>query len=750
MTTVYTSAPRKYLLGTKDESTRSIPVEDVAIPTHLPYMPFLAEKGPSYPVLSRKGAAIKYFGSRSFEENNEYATHQTPFINKALENGNTVMLHRILPDGAKTALLRISAEVIKATLPMYERTDDGTIKYTFDEYDQRVPVIVEGETVVGNRLVFHIDVIDGQPPEPVDGAVAFGRAEVIDSYRNGSVAAIGNPELTLGDVGSQSTRYPIMDLLVADPGGYGDRLGLRIQLPTSKSINPLDTASFYANMAYILRLGLVEKSRIDGSITQLETQLGELFIDVALKEGAKADRTGFDLDIDTKFVKSYREQSDDQVLQFAAPFDKIHVYRTELEVLMKRLIAGEATYNDEREGFGSVALTPDNPYAVNFFGGYDENGVPYYSIDTTHSASFGGVAMSSDTTVFASGGDDGLPRLSTGEFDTLAIYELYDRSVRRIAETFGTNPIVRFQNYAKYPMSAIWDSGFSLSTKKALLNIFTYRKDVAVILSTYALADYKTALVDSQVTKVWSWMEDLTVEEELSVAATLRAFASLYPESETFGTPVCRAQIVGYSGRIINTNFSRRVPVTYEYLDKVTRFMGRASGVWDGERAYDVRGNNLVTNMTDISITWLLENVANQAWARGLVYVEDYDTRSLFFPGIRTVYNDETSVLNSSITMWAICHIERVCHMAWRDLTGNSKWSPNKFLEESDRIIEARLANVFDDRFRIVVETFYTEADVRRGYSWSTRVHIYANNMRTVGQYTVVAHRMEDYQATNV
>ena len=98
--------------------------------------------------------------------------------------------------------------------------------------------------------------------------------------------------------------------------------------------------------------------------------------------------------------------------------------------------------------------------------------------------------------------------------------------------------------------------------------------------------------------------------------------------------------------------------------------------------------------------------------------------------------------------MWAICHIERVCHMAWRDLTGNSKWAPNKFLEESDRIIESRLANVFDDRFRIEVETFYTEADVRRGYSWSTRVHIYANNMKTVGSYTVVAHRMEDYQAT--
>lgn len=745
-----TSTPRKYLFGTLDKSKRTLPIESEALPTHLPWMPFLAEKGPSSPRLLRLGGAVNCYGSRSFDERSEYATHQTTFINNTLGNGNAALLHRILPDAASTAILRLSVEKIEANVPNYERNEDGSIKYTFDAYDERVPVIHPTEpTIKGFRLVYHMNILNQPNPndKPDIGKLEFGMAEVLADYRDGTTpASQGNG--TLSDIAdSTSTLYPIIDFLVADPGGYGNRLGLRLQLPNANTTNPLDTASFYLNRAYLWRIGLLERDHIDGSISPIETAMGEIFIDVALKSGAVTDRIESDIDIETRFLGAFRTKSNDSVADNPAPFDSLHLYRENVEALVADLITAEEAHNDERALWGSMTLDKDNPYAYNFMGGFDELGIPYFAVDAKSSALYGGYGTTADNYLFATAGDDGLPKRNTGEFDSLAITEMFDNKVRQAANNFGTNPAFRIQNYARYPVSAVWDSGYSLETKKSLLNVLQYRKDVAVVLSTYALADYKTVMEGGVAKKVFQWLPDNTPEQEVSLASMLRTYASLYPESEVYGTPTCRAQIVGYSGRIIGSTFKRRVPVTYEYLDKVCKFMGSPEGRWDGELAYDNPNNNRVRLMTDISTTWLTDNVANQAWANGLVYVEDYDTRSLFFPGIRTVYNNETSVLNSSITMWGICHIERVCHTAWRDLTGISKWSNAKFAEESDRMIEARLANVFDDRFVIKSETFYTEADVAAGYSWSTHIHIYANNMKTVGKFTVIAHRMEDYQA---
>lgn len=770
MAAINSSRPRTYLLGINDVSERQIPVEQIEIPSHLPYMPFFAEKGPANPQITQLGAAIKHYGSRSFDVTSEYATHQTPFINLAIGNGNPVMLHRIIPPNAKTAMLRLSVEVIETELPSYERNADGSIHYTFDAYGQRIPK-TNGSPIKGYRLVFHTTVepyipqytptlnVDGgaSQAEPMtlataDGAALFGTATPVSAYRQGNVApSVSSTDVTsLGSTDKTSTLYPLFDLLVADPGGYGNRLGLRIQLPSTRSATPIDLASVYVNNSYLYRLGLVERSLADDTLIQLPTKLGELSLDVSFKPGARTDRTGIVLDIAERFINNYKEDTEDY--NFPAPFDKLHVYRESFETVSNLLLTSEAMYDSERVGFGSAAIA-NKPYLLNLLGGTDEQGIPYFTIDTRHSAVFGGVSVSNDTTLFASLGNDGLPKNADGTFDQLGIYALYDEAVRNIAETFDTNPSIRFKNYAKYPMTAIWDSGFSIDTKKSLLNILSIRKDVNVVLGTHAVMDYTMQANPGDSANPYirkpTWMPATTTEEELSISGMLKTYAALYPESEIYGTPVCRVDIAGLSGRVLNSAYTKRLPLTYEYLNKVTKFMGSPNGRWDSNQAFDQRGNNLVELMTDINITWMDENVADKAWANGLIYVEDYDTKRLFFPAFRTVYNNDTSVLNSSITKWAACLIERVCHMTWRNLTGNAKWSPSRFLDESDREIAAALADVFDDRFIIRPETFYTEADQARGYSWSTNVHIYAPNMKTVGTFSIVSHRLEDYQTTS-
>ena len=66
--------------------------------------------------------------------------------------------------------------------------------------------------------------------------------------------------------------------------------------------------------------------------------------------------------------------------------------------------------------------------------------------------------------------------------------------------------------------------------------------------------------------------------------------------------------------------------------------------------------------------------------------------------------------------------------------------------ERVDNFIRQNLNGRFDDRFIIEPETYYTDADIARGYSWMTKVKIYAANMKTVMQSYVQAFRLDDYQ----
>lgn len=758
--TNYSSKPRYELFGTKDESIRQEVLEEITLPQHCPLGYTFAAWGTDVPTLFRGNGAVRMYGAETFDVTSRFCTHQTPYLNLFNTNANPTMYQRLVPPDAKKSMLRVSVEVIKNEMPKYARNEDGSYRYEFNGQNERVRIVEE--MIVGHRVIVHVGV---GPYEQTGGAVgpvnyaAFGNGNVIRDFRQNTV--LGSDGTKLGSITGlegevwTSTLFPIYDSEAAYVGYKGDDYGIRMQFPTSKGNQPIDTASVYSTNSYLWRLGIVSRNKLTGGFDLTETVAGDAFIDVSLKQNVRSDRAKLPLSIDQIFLPAYVRPATDTLPGFEGPFGRFHLYRESIEELQKLLVLGddvegvlgEESFNDEAQlNHNRVPLTLNSHYLLNFLAGYDVDGVPYYAFETSSSALFGGVAVLSDTIIYASGGDDGLHLTETGEPDELANYELFDSMVRQELEEFGEGRI-RWMNSAKYPISAIWDSGYSIETKKAMLNPIGKRKDIAVFLATQSVADYVTTNVGGVIQKVWSWIGPNSEAEETAIAGTLRTVASAYPESEVYGTPVCRAVIVGQCGSLINSLYTRKLPLTYELANKVSAFMGSATGIWNSELAYDVRGNNIIQLMTDINLSWKEENVGMQAWANGLVYAEDYDLKRLFFPAVRTVYNNETSVLNSSITMLAICYIERVCQNAWRDLVGNGKLTRSKFIMDSNEIIERRLNGVFDDRFIITIDTFFDEVDESRGYSWGCNVHIYAPNMKTVGRYTIVAHRIEDYQA---
>ena len=94
----------------------------------------------------------------------------------------------------------------------------------------------------------------------------------------------------------------------------------------------------------------------------------------------------------------------------------------------------------------------------------------------------------------------------------------------------------------------------------------------------------------------------------------------------------------------------------------------------------------------------------------------------------------------------AISNCEHFLEVGWRRKTGNSKLTNDEFAEANDEMMSGMVKDRFDDRFKIIPETYFTATDIALGKQWHTDLHFYGNNSKTVGMYRINAYRMSDLE----
>ena len=105
-----------------------------------------------------------------------------------------------------------------------------------------------------------------------------------------------------------------------------------------------------------------------------------------------------------------------------------------------------------------------------------------------------------------------------------------------------------------YPFTHIFDVGYSVRTKKAMLDFLDVRDDVVVVLSTQAL------MADGSGRPIA--INDQATDEGIGEA--LRAYALLMRESVLYGTDCMRASIYCHAGRLVDTTLYNGVlPFTF-------------------------------------------------------------------------------------------------------------------------------------------------------------------------------------------
>ena len=691
-TQIVNAAPMVVQRGTQDLSTTQLPIVPLAIPQHLPKFYCYTKRGPSTPQLVVGQSLINTYGAESFDLTQKYANHVTPFINGVNAVGNMMMIQRMVPaDAGPAATINLSLDVLPTVLNQYQRNSDGSIYLSSTGQPN----------IIGSTQGFKVKwVLSYNVAESPLGTLAVNTGSQVDTA-----------------TGTTSQLYPIFQFEVGSQGNYGNNCAIRLWAPNLVSDPGMDTSILINQRAYPIYLAVYTRLNSRSAPNVIPTLLGSNSVTSVLVPGLIDSLTGQELYVQSNFIDAYQNLQNSRLNglpNIYGDFGSMYTYQNNIDTLIAQFFAAEVPYITANTDFTS---NPEDMYMFNMISGVNSNAAPYTTFQLVDDAT--SVRLTDYANVYAQGGSDGT--MNDGLFDGL---------VAAAVTEYG-DPNSPLMDLAVNVESIMYDSGFGIATKQAMTNFISVRKDTFLVLSPFV------AILDGGM--------QLTEAEENSIAIGLRTQLQMFPESVYYGTPVVRAMIVGRNGKLLNSPWRHLVPLTYEVAIKSATYMGAANGKWKPGFSFDSAPGSIINSMYDVNITWISDTERNNDWSVGLNWVQNFDRASLFFPALKTVYDNDTSVLNSYFVAMAICQLNKIAHAAWRQFSGVESLDNAQLADAVNLFVNDAVKNIFDGRYIIVPDTLFTEMDILRGYSWTLPIKIYAPNMKTVMKTYVQAYRIGSY-----
>lgn len=697
MADIVNAAPMVIDLGTKDLSTRVVPQSPLEIPQHLPKFYLFAEKGPMGPTYVDLSSVslTQLYGVDTFDVNKKYYTHQTVFLQAVASAGNNCVVHRLAaPDAKDVANLAMYLDVLPTQVPLYVKNPDGSLAL-----DSNGNPVVQLDSI-GNP----VNVAGFKVKWVIDKTIAN-----IGSYQRGLLTVRAGTQV---DGTTQSQQYPIFEFAAKDPGEFGNKLAVKVYAALQTDLVPFPTNILNDGKMYPYYFQLSKLvDIITGKVNVVLNSFGAQTTKFILKNDGIDPASGAIIDLEKMVTDQYINLPPETQTGLGT----VYVYQNNLDNLLQQFYDSEKVISDSHRD-SVINNSENNIYAFNIISFVSSNGSPYQAVKMVDAND--SIRPTKNTNLFLSGSTDGT--ITENLLDSLVLADM---------DNYNNN-LHEYNDLVMHPESIIYDSGFTLNTKKSLCKFISRRKDTFVVFSTYAHDAASSTLSD-----------------QYSVGIALKTMAELYPESATFGTPVMRAMINAGSGVLINSLYTRRVPTSYEVAYKAARYMGAKNGAWKNGFCFDKAPLNIITQLKNIDVTWVPTSTRNTLWSVGLNFVLNYSIRRQFFPALQTVYDNDTSVLNSFFTAVAISYLNKVAHSAWREFTGSISLTNAQLEEQVNNFVSNVVKDKFDDKFVIVPNCTVTELDALRGFSWTLPIKIYSNNMKTVMTTYVEAYRMSDLNA---
>lgn len=682
---ILNASPKSIHPGIRDASPQAVPYTPEAIPQHCPLFMAQSPLGEEGVVLTSGADLMLTHGAAVLDARSKFYSHQTHGMKRCNQEGNAFFFKRLVSANAKAATAVLYLEYVKDLALPYNRDANGGVITSGG---------VKQTTGVAGTDDVEIYKFRWTVEELADGADI-----------NNLPTQAGT--MTSNIPGEVPVKMPITAIRHAHRGKAGENFGFSLYFPHQASDNPGDINVQEAYQANLYRMRLMYRRNERSSAGVLDTTLGAQYVDLPFGEEMFNDltaRTYADIDA----TREYEVNIPGSVSR-PAPFGDFVVYEDNINVV-QGLVAPIET------ALSGMAVAPRQ---VNIFNEFNQDGVDQYGIRfTANSAVF-----KSNNVHFLKGGEDG--DVGNAALNTL---------VQDFIALDFDDPEYPLRDAAQFPFTDLYDTGFSLNAKNAMLSVMGKRPDVFVSVCTQDIMLPKN-----------------DPATEYSMGSALYSQARLIPESVQYGTPACRAAIFSQTGEVTaNDHVKRpRLPLIMDIITKRSRYMGASDGEMKPDFGYDEGTNRHVEDFDVKSITqrWKPESAYFADWESGINSVRMIDRSIAFWPAFKSVYSNDTSVLNSDINVHICCDVIRRQHLTWAMLSGNAKLTKQQRLSESIRIITDLTNNRYDERVTFNFEAGYTAADDARNYSWWLNANVFMNGMPTVATMNITARRRVDEAA---
>lgn len=531
-----------------------------------------------------------------------------------------------------------------------------------------------------------------------------------------------------------TTSYPLVTFQSIGHGLDYNNFGIALAPMTGD-----DTDKYMKEDKKQLNHGIVLYYKQNGRTTIIKNNVADRVTEFTFEPFSSHPKTNVANSLSDIFPTSYSFKTDPNSSEAIVNFEAPVIYQSNYDrlaqfVMEKEIIAGNdesLPYVDytEPDITKAKATAEDEKYLANIFTLTTSAGAAYEAIrpannvivDTALAKEIGdAITASQNTPVFLQGGKDGDVK------DNALMEEAVLYYISEYGD--GDNPVT---DVAKNNVSIFYDSGFTIDTKLKLAKFISVRRDTVLVASTY------------------EWNEKnkkQPISEALSFGALLKSTYKLYPESTVFGTQTSRAAIIMGDGIKADKTYRYRLPMTYDFMVKAQKFMGASNSKWKPVYKFSRQPNNIVKELIDINPYHIPDSIKDRLWDAGLIWTQNEDRETYFYPSSQTVYDNDTSVLNIFSVNMALTYIVKMNDAAWRAFSGTDDLTNIELKIKVEKFMNDRLHGHFAGMFEVVPEVYFTDADANRGYSWHLAVKLYANNMKTVQESYEVALRMEDYK----
>lgn len=695
MSTYYNAVPKVVFNGIQDRSRRAFIRPEVSFAQHTPLLRLFTETGPTDTVYvgDDEGGFATIFGQYSLDPRSKFFNTQSLLALNLLGQGNGFYVKRLKPeDAGNPARIILALEIVKANVPKKLTRLAGF------NYPNTV-----GAT--DNSPLASTDVVEGYE---VCLRQIFDNDSEIGTQRVLPGTLVSNID------GSQSTVYPLMELPASFFGAGGNSEGFRIWCTSTQDLDGFDETATKDFRTRQYRAQFVRKPEVGTAPIIVKTETNEDYVNVSFTPGTYSTLYDRDMFIGDVFIQSYEDDGVTSGLSpLYSPFSEVFLYQENIKQVQNLIYQQEIALNP------LAANTILGPGQIDFLTFIDESGDTYQCINQLGPLD-GGVELGKSNTIYAFGGEDGTTSL-----------EEYAKLVDIENINFGTLGNDKYKDVATYQFGVLYDTGLPMESKYRAMRVLAARRDLQYFFTTFVETDTRLP----------------TESEEISRVQAIQTRLQAFPESVLYGTPVCRAMIVMQSGRWVPGGYSKFVPQLLDTAMAWAKYAGAGTGTLRPGLEMDVSPNNRVTYVKDLNVKFFDERTRAQVWANGATYSQSYDHRSSYYPCLRSVMSDDTSVLLSPITVNICCVIMRLIYKVHAQFSGNAFLTKEQLVERCDETILDMTRDLFGPRVDVIPRTEITAIDDNNGTSWTCNVTVVANNPRTTLNFNLETVRRENVAA---